>query len=136
MHRALIKAKLELYLGFLHSVAKGKPSLICDFQELYRYLVDDFVVQYCLTLRKGDFVMKNEDLSANRKGKREYFNDSQTRDLIKGLNRYFQSMVQTPRIRMGEQQEIETLISEEAFLFAAYLRNEKNSWIPRIVKLN
>jgi len=33
---------------------------------------------------------------------------------------------------MGEQQEIETLISEEALLFARYLRQEKKEWIPRI----
>lgn len=31
VQHALIKAKLEPYLGFLHSVAEGKPSLICDF---------------------------------------------------------------------------------------------------------
>lgn len=36
------------------------------------------------------------------------------------------------RMRMGSQQEIETLISEEAMLFAQYLRNEKVKWIPRI----
>ena len=34
LQRALIKAKLEPYLGFLHSLAEGKPSLICDFMEL------------------------------------------------------------------------------------------------------
>ncbi|MEM2915209.1 MAG: CRISPR-associated endonuclease Cas1 [Candidatus Bathyarchaeia archaeon] len=42
---ALIKAKLEPYLGFLHSVQFAKPSLVCDFMELYRYLVDDFIIQ-------------------------------------------------------------------------------------------
>jgi CRISPR-associated protein Cas1 len=36
VHRALINAKLEPYLGFLHSEQFGKPSLVCDFQELYR----------------------------------------------------------------------------------------------------
>ena len=35
-----------------------------------------------------------------------------------------------------ERQEIETLISEEALLFAQYLRNEKLEWIPRIVNLD
>jgi CRISPR-associated protein Cas1 len=40
---SLTKARLEPYLGFLHSVQWGLPALICDFQELYRYLVDDFV---------------------------------------------------------------------------------------------
>ncbi len=40
VHRAIIRAKIEPYLGFLHSVQVGKPSLVCDLQELYRYLVD------------------------------------------------------------------------------------------------
>jgi CRISPR-associated protein Cas1 len=52
VQHALIKAKLEPYLGFLHSTAKGKPSLICDFMELYRYLVDDLAIQYCTKLNK------------------------------------------------------------------------------------
>lgn len=64
IHHALIKAKLEPYLGFLHSLAKGKPSLICDFVELYRYMIDDFVIQYCQKLQKKDFVMKNEGYSS------------------------------------------------------------------------
>jgi CRISPR-associated endonuclease Cas1 len=136
VHHALIKAKLEPYLGFLHSLAEGKPSLICDFMELYRYLIDDFVIQYCQKLSKKDFIMKNEDFSTNRKGKREYLSDSLTHSLIRSLNERFQTKVRIPRIRMGEQQEIETLISEEALLFAQYLRNEKQTWIPRVVNLD
>jgi CRISPR-associated protein Cas1 len=136
VHQALIRAKLEPYLGFLHSIAEGKPSLICDFQELYRYLVDDFVIQYCRGLEKRDFITKSEDFSTSRKGKREYLNDSQTTSLVKSLNQYFQSKVNIPRIRMGEQQEIETLINEESLLFAKYIRNEKETWIPRIALPN
>jgi hypothetical protein len=52
------------------------------------------------------------------------------------LNEYFQSKVEIPRIRMGKKQEIETLINEEAFLLAMYLRNEKQTWIPRIADLS
>jgi hypothetical protein len=44
--------------------------------------------------------------------------------------------VTIPRIRRGESQEIETLINEEAFLLAQYLRNEKQIWIPRIAILD
>jgi CRISPR-associated protein Cas1 len=132
VQHALIKAKLEPYLGFLHSIAKGKPSLICDFMELYRYLVDDFVIQYCRKVSRKDFTVKSEDFSTKRKGKREYLNDSQTHDLVETLNQYFQSKVEIPRIRMGDQQEIETLINEEALLFAKYLRNENKDWTPRI----
>jgi CRISPR-associated protein Cas1 len=136
VQHALIKAKLEPYLGFLHSIAKGKASLICDFQELYRYLIDDFVIQYCKELTSKDFIVKSEDFSPKRKGKREYLNDSNTRNLVKELSRYFESKVNIPRVRMGKEQEIETLINEEALLFASYLRNEINTWKPRIVRLS
>jgi len=40
-------------------------------------------------------------------------------------------MVEIPRMMRGENQEIETLINEEAFLFAKSLRNERKVWIPR-----
>jgi CRISPR-associated protein Cas1 len=132
VHHALIKAKLEPYLGFLHSLAEGKPSLICDFMELYRYLIDDYVIQYCKRLQKRDFGTKYEDFSPNRKGKREYLNDTLTHDLTRSLNEYFKTKVEIPRIRMGKNQEIETLINEEALLFAMYLRNERKVWTPRI----
>jgi CRISPR-associated protein Cas1 len=133
---ALVKAKLEPYLGFLHSIAKGKPSLICDFMESYRFLVDDFIIEYSSNLHKQDFIVKNEVLSANKKGKREYLNDIQTHNFVKSLNHYFENKIDVPRVRRGEQQEIETLINEEALLFAQFLRNEKPSWNPRIVNLS
>jgi hypothetical protein len=52
------------------------------------------------------------------------------------LNDYFVSMVEIPRIKVGERQTIETLINEEALLFAKYLRNEKENWTPRLPKLS
>jgi CRISPR-associated protein Cas1 len=134
VHRALINAKLEPYLGFLHSVQFGKPSLVCDLQELYRCLIDDFLIQHCQKLRKRDFEMKHEDFSKDRKGKREYLNGVQTSELMKKLSIYFESKVDVPRIKHGNRQTIETLINEEALLFAKYLRNERNTWMPRIVK--
>jgi phosphotransacetylase len=71
-------------------------------------------------------------MSANRKGKREYLNDVKTKDFSARLNEYFETYVETPRIKVGERQTIETLINEEALLFAMYLRNEKKEWLPRI----
>jgi len=132
VHRALISAKLEPYLGFLHSEQFGKPSLVCDFKELYRYLIDDFIIQYCQRLVKRDFTFKTEELSAQKKGKREYLNDAETKDFTAKLNNYFETMVEIPRIKVGRRQTIETLINEEALLFAKYLRNEKGDWIPRV----
>jgi len=132
VYEAVRKAKLEPYLGFLHSEQYGKPSLVCDFQELYRYLVDDFLIQYCGKLRKKDFVMKHESRSKKRKGKREYLNDSLTNELMRSLNAYLESKVEVPRIRHGSKQTLETLINEEALLLAKYLRNERKTWVPRI----
>jgi CRISPR-associated protein Cas1 len=132
VHRAVIKAKLEPYLGFLHSVQYGKPSLVCDLQELYRYLVDDFVIQFCQGLKERNFTVKSESVSRNRKGKREYLNDAETRRMMRELERYFESKVEIPLMRHGKKQRLETLINEETLLLAKYLRDEKSTWIPRI----
>jgi len=58
--------------------------------------------------------------------------DLNTRDLLRSLNEYFLTHVEVPRIKHGKIQEMETLISEEAFILAMYLRDEKKEWIPRI----
>lgn len=134
VHQALLKAKLEPYLGFLHSTAMGKPSLVCDFMELYRYLIDDFLNKYCRKLKPSDFVLKTEILSTRKKGKRQYLNNTDTGNMLRSLNEYFSMKVGIPRIRYGDSQEIETLIGEEASLLAKYLRNERQTWIPRIAK--
>ena len=131
-YRAIIKAKLEPYLGFLHSEQIGKPSLVCDLMELYRYLIDDFIIQYCKSLKKKDFALKREDYSSNRKGEREYLNKPLTKDMMNKLNSFFESTVEIPRVRYGNRQTLETLINEEALLLARYLRNERPIWIPRI----
>jgi hypothetical protein len=41
-------------------------------------------------------------------------------------------MVEVPRIRHGSRQTVETLINEEALLLAKYLRDERDTWGPRI----
>ena len=85
VHRALIKAKLEPYLGFLHSMQNGKPSLVCDFMELYRYLVYDFLIDYCQKLRSKDFITKTETVGRKKQGKREYLTDQVTRRFTRKL---------------------------------------------------
>lgn len=135
VHLALIKAKLEPYLGFLHAVQFGLPSLVCDFEDLYRYLVDDFLIGFCQAVRDKDFVLKKEEYSDNKIGKREYLNKEKNRELIARLNKYFEAKVPIARTRRGNKQELETLINEEAYLFAQYLRGEKKQWIPRLPEL-
>jgi CRISP-associated protein Cas1 len=132
VYRAIVKAKLEPCLGFLHSEQWGKPSLVCDLMELYRFLIDDFLIDYSRDLVGRDFVMKDETLIYRKVGKREYLNDADTKGLMKGLNDYFERYFEIPRVRIGKQQTLETLINEEAGLLAMYLRGEKKEWNPRI----
>ncbi|MEM5854610.1 MAG: CRISPR-associated endonuclease Cas1 [Candidatus Aenigmatarchaeota archaeon] len=135
VHSAILKAHLEPYLGFMHSETHGKASLVCDFQELYRYLIDLFLIDFSQNLTKKDFILKTEWYSTNRLGKRLVLNREKTNELTEKLNQLFETQVPIPRIRHGSKQQIETLINEEALLFAKYLRNEKDSWKPRLIQL-
>ena len=135
VHIALVKAKLEPYLGFLHSVEFSMPSLVCDFMEFYRCLVDDFLIGFCKKLKAKDFIVKQEDYSRKRKGKRVYLKNSLEWKLINGVYKYFMLKIDVARIRHGKRQTLDTLICEEALLFAMYLRGKRKTWIPRIAIL-
>jgi CRISPR-associated protein Cas1 len=133
-YRALSKAHLETHLGFVHVLRFGRPSLVCDFEELYRYLIDNFVIGFSKTMKPKDFtattIMFND-----KKGKRMFLNKTKLSELTHGLHDYFRSTVDIPNVKRGKRQEVESLINEEALLLAKYLRGEKTHWEPRIVKL-
>ncbi len=121
-----MRAKLEPYLGFLHSLQEGKPSLVCDLEELYRHLTDDFLIQYCRDLKPKDFVPKTEILSKGKQAKRECLDETRTKSLFERLNGFFESTIEIPRIRVGRKQTLETLINEEALLLGKFLREERS----------
>ena len=130
--RALLKAKLEPYLGFLHALQHGKPSLVCDFMELYRYLIDDFLIERRTKFRKKDFVAVTDFVLHLRMGKRIHLCEYEAGKLVEDLNGFFERKVDIPRIKHGKRQLLDTLICEEALLLAKYLRGERNMWIPRL----
>ncbi len=130
------KAKLEPFLGFLHSLQYAKPSLVCDFQELYRYLIDDFLIERCRKLRKKDFVVVTDFMMRLKMGKRIHLCEYEADRLADGLNGLFNRYVEIPRIKHGKRQTLDTLISEEALLFAKYLRNERKEWRPRLPQIS
>ena len=135
VHIALLKAHLEPYLGFLHSLQHGKPSLVCDFMEIYRYLIDDTIISFCRDVSSKDFVFKKERRS-NRLGKRQYLNKQMEKAFTQRLNGVFQSFVEIPRVKVGRKQQIESLITEEALILAKFLRNERKEWISRVATLS
>jgi len=72
-----------------------------------------------------------ENIAGKKKEKREYLNNNLTRDLMKKLDSLFKFTVDVPRIKVGKQQTIETLLNEEALLLAKFIRNQKKTWVPR-----
>jgi CRISPR/Cas system-associated endonuclease Cas1 len=68
----------------------------------------------------------------NPEEEREYLSDSETKTLLDELNKFFETKIEIKRIRNGEHQTLETLINEEALLFAKYLRGEVKGWEPRV----
>ena len=113
----------------------AKPSLVCDFQELYRYLIDDFLIEHCRKLRKLDFCLITDFMMHLKMGKKIHLKSYETDELANDLNAFFDSMVNIERIQIGNRQTVDTLIREEALLFAKYLRHERKDWTPRLVNL-
>lgn len=97
--------------------------------------MDEFVICYSKGLNPKDFVYKDERVSRNRKGRRQYLKDSMTRRMMRELDEFLLMRVEIPAMRHGKNQAIETLIHEETLLLAKYLRDENTTWIPRIVEV-
>ena len=88
----------------------GKPSLVCDIQVLYRYLVSYFVILFCQGFRERDFTVNGESVSKKRRGKREYLNNAESKHMVSELEKIFGSKVEIPLIGHCKKQRIETLI--------------------------
>jgi len=63
---------------------------------------------------------------------RIYLSKSKTRELTREMHDYFRRMVDIPRVKHGNRQEVESLMNEEALLLAKFIRKERGTWIPRI----
>lgn len=133
VYKALVKAKLEPYLGFLHAVRSDSAGLACDFMELYRYIIDDLLIERCQKYRKKDFVAVTDFMMNLRMGKKIHLCEYETDELADALNNLFNRVVGIPRIRYGFKQTLETLINEEAILLAKSLGESTLYWIPRLI---
>lgn len=132
VHKAIIKAKLEAFLGYLHALKDSSPSLVCDFMEPYRYLIDDLLIERCQRYKKRDFVAVTDFMMNLRMGKKIHLCKYKTDELAEALNGLFNRVVAIPRIRHGFKQTIDTLISEEALLLAKSLKDDQTIWRPRV----
>ena len=102
-YKSLSNSHLEPYLGFLHNMQFGRASLVCDFMELYRHLVDGFLIEFSQGLKPRDFVAKPGTMK-KKSWKRMYLTDELTREMVSELFEYFQKRVPIPRDRIGKRQ--------------------------------
>lgn len=137
IHYALLKAKLEPYLGFLHSMQYGRPSLVCDFEELYRYLIDELLIKRRLKLHKNDFMEKADTpIRLRAYTRRIVLREYEKNELVDDIFSFFDQIIEIPRIKIGFKSTINTVINEEALMFAKFLRGETKEWKPRTAILN
>jgi CRISPR-associated protein Cas1 len=118
--RGAMYAHLDPYLGYLHSIQFAKPSLVCDIQEIFRGMIDEFLINYSQKLSEYDFEDKNGRMFLKRK---------EIYKLIKAINGIFDKRIERQRIKKyGKYSTIRTAIREEAIKLGQYLRGEKESY--------
>ena len=118
IHRALIKAKLEPFLGFLHSTQHGKPSLVCDFQEVFRFLIEDFLIQYQQKITNESFEIK---------GRRMFLKTQEKLNLILEINSFLERKIPYNRRNNSKNVKIKAIIQEETIKLAKYLRGNSDT---------
>lgn len=131
-YQSLVKNHMEPYLGYLHSTVVGRPSFVYDFMEVYRHLIDYFVIEYCRDLSPHDFTACKE-MIGNKMAKRIFLTDEMTDDCISKLSKYFDRTFPVPNKKGGKKAKLSTIITDEPYsLWVYFQRTDKYEWVPKI----
>jgi hypothetical protein len=133
---AITQARLEPYLGFLHSPRSGWVgwtnilSLVRDFSEMYGYVLDDYTIDFLCSLDDRKHV--GEDGHApviNRSN--VYMSDADYESFNTHLAGLFGITADpyTGMFGLGTG-NLGVQLRREAQLFAKYLRGERENWSP------
>lgn len=124
VYKAVLNAHLDPYLGYLHSIQFAKPSLVCDIQELFRTLIEDFLVSYHQKIDPDSF---------EKHGERTFLKRDEKLKLILEINRLFRRKIPYNRRNYSKRTLIKTVIREEPLKLAQYLRGTKTMYGPILV---
>ena len=124
VYKAVLGAHLDPYLGYLHSIQYSKPSLVCDIQEMFRVLIEDFMISYALTLEPESF---------EQYGKRIFLKSQEKLSLIIELTKLLQKKISYNRKQHSKSTTIRTAIKEEAIKLAQFIKTDKASYKPVIL---
>jgi len=114
VHVAVVSAHLDPYLGFLHSVQYGKPSLVCDMMEPWRYIAEDFILDYHEKLDEDSFTLH---------GQRSFLKKPEMIKFTTALDRHIDNKRIPYNYRDNSKTtRIRTAIKEDPKKLATYLR--------------
>lgn len=112
---ATMAAHLDPYLGFLHSVQFGKPSLVCDLMEPWRAMIEAFILDYHTKLDSDSFTLH---------GPRSFLKQEPMHSFTRALDKH----IDTKRIPYNYRDNskttrIRTAIKEDPKKLATFLRS-------------
>lgn len=124
VYKAVLGAHLDPYLGYLHSIQYSKPSLVCDIQEMFRVLIEDFTISHALTLEPESF---------EQHGKRSFLKPKEKSRLIIELTRLLRKKISYNRRQHSKSTTIRTAIKEESIKLAQFIKSDKASYKPVVL---
>jgi CRISPR-associated protein Cas1 len=111
---AVVAAHLDPYLGFLHSVQFGKPSLVCDLMEPWRAMIEAFILNYHTKLDSDSFLLH---------GSRSFLKQEPMISFTKALDKHIDNKRIPYNYRDNSKTtRIRTAIKEDPKKLATYIR--------------
>ncbi|MBB5022257.1 CRISPR-associated endonuclease Cas1 [Desulfurispira natronophila] len=117
---ALQSTGLDTYVGYLHSADYGRPSLACDLQEEFRYIVDELVVKLVnlKQIKPDDFEYQENGAVILTEPAREVF------------YRAFESKLRGGTTYEGKRHSYRRIIQQQAQKFSKSLFESEPSYHP------
>jgi CRISPR-associated protein Cas1 len=119
---------LDPYLGALHEVAYGRPSLVCDLMEEYRSVIVDPMVVACLNQRS----FTPDDFEAAGDGEPVRFRRSAMRWFVELFERRLRGEILYPP--RGQRLTYRQVIEEQVRSFARCLLGTEDAYMPFLIR--
>ena len=121
VYKAILNAHLDPYLGYLHSMQFSKPSLVCDIQEIFRTVIEDFLVKHHQNIEPESFELK---------GKRVFLKEKEKLKLILEVSNLLKKRIPYQRRNYSKTVKIQTILKEETLKLAQFLRGKNEIYEP------
>jgi CRISPR-associated endonuclease Cas1 len=115
VYKAVLENHLDPYLGYLHSIQFSKPSMVCDLQEPFRAVIEEFLLEYHTRLDKSCFI---------KHGNRVFLKQNEKFDMINKVLKKLEEKIPYNRRNYSKTTKIKIVIREETIKVAQYIRGE------------